>query len=268
MSFVILNEPDEKRSHLIGVVLTGILQRLLAHSFKPSSIKLTNLQKILNVIEEVGVVDQSQLGQYHTHLIGMFQRDTLPYSDLLPILSGVLSHEQSIKEQIESLRESIASLFGCTENTNEGTMRSVCQDHMTLLFTENLVENVSVMDYVVPLIQFILQSMTQSITQEKKPSLSDSEFCDCGMVILLRKLYYEFSHGNQESLSMLFSTIHSILAVDSSPHLVYTYLIGIHECFSYVEDSSDVMNVLKQEVVFILSIITQQSLPLYISYSV
>ena len=78
VSFVVLNETETEGSHLLGVVLMGILQRIFSHQFKPSPTKFTNLRMILDAVEEVGVVDQQQFSQYHQYLLGMFQREALP----------------------------------------------------------------------------------------------------------------------------------------------------------------------------------------------
>ena len=272
VSYVVLNETEAEGSHLLGVVLMGILQCILSHQFKPSPTKFSNLQMILGVVEEVGVVDQKQFSQYHTYLLGMFQRETLPYPDLHNKKDGVLMEEQNTSEQMKSLRDSVASLLGCSESITEAMVLSMYDDHKTTLFTENLIENVNVVDTVIPLIQHMIQ--------QNNSSHYDSQFCDYGMVILLRKLYYEISqyknhlHDNQESLSILLSTIHSILTIGSSSqysHLAYAYLIGIRECFSLLEDAcnvTDLINLLKRELLFVLNSITQHAtIPQYISFS-
>ena len=274
VSFVVLNETETEGSHLLGVVLMGILQRILSHQFKPSPTKFTNLRMILDAVEEVGVVDQKQFSQYHQYLLGMFQREALPYPELHSSNDGVLLNEQNTSEQMKSLRDSVVSMLGCSENITEATALSMYDDHKTVLFTENLIENVKVMSSVIPLIQHLIQ--------QNHSSHYDSQFCDYGMVILLSKLYYEISqyknhlHDNQESLSILLSTIHSILTttIDSSSqysYLAYSYLIGLRECFSLLEDTSDVSDIvdlLKRELLFVLNSITQQgTIPQYISFS-
>lgn len=283
ISFVLLNELESKASHLIGVVIMGILKRITTHSFQPSPTKFANLRVLLRTVEEVGVVDIQQFSQYRKSLLVMFQRESLPYPGLhdnMDVMSMNATEELSESERVtqkESLTNCVASILGCSVSVTEDTALSTYEEHKTLLFTESLMENVSVMDTVVPVVKLL--------SQLDSSSLYDSCFCDCVMVIMIRKLYFETSQCKKDNAHMdqglitiksLLSIIHLILPLTVSSlsqysYLLYSYLIGIRECFTLMDGYSEDMGlvtILKDEIIFIIdSIAHESSLPQYITSS-